>query len=58
MKDLQYIKDNSGKIIKVVRGNKQAVITWTNDNSIDIDYVNTIIMIILTQRGVGGDTSV
>lgn len=54
MEDLKYIKDDSGRIVKAIRGDKQATITWA-DSSADVEYVNAIIMILFSQRDVGGD---
>lgn len=53
MEDLKYIKDDSGRIVKAIRGDKQATITWA-DSSADVDYVNAVLMIMFSQRNVGG----
>lgn len=54
MEDLKYIQDEKGRIIKVVRGKKQATIIWADNDKADIPYVNSILMIMFTKRGVGG----
>ena len=54
MEDLKYIKDDSGRIVKAIRGDKQANIVWF-DNSADVEYVNAVLMILFSQRDVGGD---
>lgn len=54
MEDLKYIKDDSGRIVKAIRSDKQATITWA-DSSADVDYVNAVLMIMFSQRNVGGD---
>ena len=57
MDDLKYVQDNNGRIIKVIQGNKQATITWTDNKDIDIDYVNLVLSIMFTSRKVGGALS-
>lgn len=55
MQNLNYIKDDKGRIIKVVSVNgvdSFAKINWTNDN-LDIDFCNLVIMIACSTRGVG-----
>ena len=54
MSDLQFIKDEKGRIIKAVKNNKCAVINWANENA-DIEFCNFVIMIVLTGRGVDAD---
>lgn len=55
MKDMEFIKDENGRIIEAKRGDKHAVITWADNGTADIDYVNTVLMIMFSQRDVGGD---
>lgn len=54
MEDLKYVQDDKGRIIKVIQGNKQATITWTDNKDIDVDYVNLVLSIMFTSREVGG----
>lgn len=55
MDNLNYVLDEKGRIIRVVQGNKQATITWTNNDNIDIEYVNLVLSIMFTSREVGGN---
>lgn len=52
MEKLQFIKDDTGRIIKVTRGQYYANIIWSDENA-DIEFCNFIIMIVCTARGVG-----
>ena len=52
VEDMNFIKDSSGRIIKVVRGNRHADIIWKNSN-VDIDFCNFVVMIVCETRGVG-----
>ena len=54
VEDMNFIKDHSGRIIKVVRGDCHADIIWKNSN-VDIDFCNFVITIVITARGVGKD---
>lgn len=54
MEDMQFIKDDKGRIIKAVRRDKCAKITWSKDD-LDIEFCNFVIMIACTGRGVGGE---
>ena len=51
VEDMNFIKDHSGRIIKVVRGNRHADIIWKNSN-VDIEFCNFVIMIVCETRGV------
>ena len=51
VEDMNFIKDHSGRIIKVVRGDRHADIVWKNSN-VDIDFCNFVIMIVCGTRGV------
>ena len=55
MKDMEFIRDENGRIIKAKQGNKHAVITWSDNGAADVEYVNAVLMILFTQRDVGGD---
>ena len=55
MDDLNYVLDEKGRIIRVTQGNKQATITWTDNDDIDIEYVNLVLSIMFTSREVGGN---
>lgn len=55
MDDLNYVLDEKGRIIRVIQGNKQATITWTDNDDIDIEYVNLVLSIMFTSREVGGN---
>ena len=56
MNEMQFIKDDKGRIITVVRGDKCARITWAKDD-LDIEFCNFVITIACTGRGVGGEYS-
>lgn len=49
-----YIKDNKGRIIKVIMEDKSAQIIWTKED-LSIDFCNLVIMIACSTRGVGGE---
>ena len=51
VEDMNFIKDQSGRIIKVIRGNCHADIIWRNSD-VDIDFCNFVIMIVCETRGV------
>lgn len=52
VEDMNFIKDSSGRIIKVVRGDRHADIKWS-DLTADIEFCNFVIMIACETRGVG-----
>lgn len=52
--DLKFVKDEQGRIIKAMRGDKYAVIEWLNQDA-DIEFCNFVVTIVLTARGVGKD---
>lgn len=53
MGELKFLKNETGRIIKVMRGQYYANIIWADENA-DIEFCNFIIMIVCTARGVGG----
>ena len=55
MKDMVLIKDESGRIVEARREDKHAVITWADNGTADVEYVNAVLMILFSQRDVGGD---
>ena len=52
VEDMNFIKDSSGRIIKVVRGDRHADIKLS-DLTADIEFCNFVIMIACETRGVG-----
>lgn len=52
VEDMNFIKDSSGRIIKVVRGDRHADIKCS-DLTADIEFCNFVIMIACETRGVG-----
>ena len=52
--DLKFYKDEKGRIVEAIRGDKYATIEWANE-SVDIDFCNFVITIVITARGVGKD---
>ena len=54
MEEMNFIKDNDGRIIKVTRGERFADIKWSNPN-VDIDFCNFVVMIACETRGVGAE---
>ena len=52
VEDMNFIKDSSGRIIKVVRGDHHADIIWKS-SAVDIEFCNFVVMIVCETRGVG-----
>ena len=52
VEDMNFIKDSSGRIIKVVRGDRYTDIIW-NSSAVDIEFCNFVVMIVCETRGVG-----
>ena len=52
VEDMNFIKDSSGRIIKVVRGDRHADIIWKS-SAVDIEFCNFVVMIVCETRGVG-----
>lgn len=52
VEDMNFIKDNLGRIVKVVRGDRHADIIWKS-SAVDIEFCNFVVMIVCETRGVG-----